>query len=231
MNNNKKMKVVLFTIVAGFTIAACNQSSVLEVSREAEELSTDTVVEIDSIVKPTKGHRNPVVIYDLDSSTTMQLSRGVSVSKLKPVSNAWRGAEGGLVVSRGELIDTIFDGAFGIPPEYYEVIHQGKHYLITRIQMGSVGGADNRASLNVWSLQEDLFLKNLFSKSMIDHSEHTYLESDDKYWVLSKQIDIKIEDSKVLLTVDSIVELLHYKSMKPFDTISKGKRVESYPLE
>jgi hypothetical protein len=72
------------------------------------------------------------------------------------IDSLWggRGDQGGLIVSNGEQIDTIYDCTYGRTPDYKILNSDSKKYLFTSCLIN--GGGTNWQTFYLWSLSDTL---------------------------------------------------------------------------
>ena len=97
-------------------------------------------------------------IYTLFLFTLFACNNEVSITAIE-VSPSWRGTPGKLVVKKGDLVDTIYDGHFGNTPEYKLWKYLGEEYLYTSCE--TFNGGDNYQTFGLWLLDDDAFLDTI----------------------------------------------------------------------
>jgi hypothetical protein len=165
-------------------------------------------------------------IYTLLLFTLFACNNEVSITAIE-VSPSWRGTPGKLVVKKWDLVDTIYDGQFGYPPNYKLLNHLDKEYLFTSCEMNN--GGDNYQTFVLWSLDDDAFLDTLFYKELNTSKE---IQIKDKAagnynWIRRKGY-LKLVKNTIVFEMDSIVTLVENDETK--DTISLGRSIKHIKL-
>ncbi|MFT5951672.1 MAG: hypothetical protein ACI9AU_000384 [Bacteroidia bacterium] len=90
------------------------------------------------------------------------------------IESSWggRGDQGGLVVSNGDQIDTIYDCTYGRTPDYKILKYGSREYLFTSCLIN--GGGTNWQTFYLWSLNDTSFMKQLFFKQLYTGKEGPY---------------------------------------------------------
>ena len=143
-------------------------------------------------------------------------NKGISITPIQ-VSPSWRGTPGKLVVKKGDLVDTIYDGHFGNTPEYKLLKHLGKEYLYTSCE--TFNGGENYQSFGLWSLEDSTFLDTLFFKEL-NTSKVINIKDKTHNWIRRKG-NLKLDKSTIVFEMDSLVTLVTNDEI--MDTISSGK--------
>ena len=154
-------------------------------------------------------------------------NNGISITPIQ-VSPSWRGTPGKLVVKKGDLVDTIYDGHFGHPPNYKLLKHLDKEYLFTSCEMNN--GGDNYQTFVLWSLEDATFLDTLFFKELNISKE---IQINDKTagnfnWITRKG-NLKLVKNTIVFEMDSLVALFTNDVIT--DTISSGKSIKRIKLK
>ena len=164
-----------------------------------------------------------------------------------------RPTQGGLIVSKGELKDTIYDCTYSRVPDYKILYDGSKEYLFTSCLMN--GGGQNRQSFYLWSLNEKNFMKQLFFKELYTGKEGVYNSktgdlinannvnihpltdeiqnwigdsfNEEIYWLMIKDYNFSMENNKAILVLDSIYMLLKMSDeLPPLEILSGTKQYE-----
>lgn len=167
------------------------------------------------------------VIYTLFLFTLLSCNNEVSITAIE-VSPSWRGTPGKLVVKKGDLVDTIYDGHFGNTPEYKLLKHLGKEYLFTSCE--KFNGGDNYQSFVLWSLEDATFLDTLFFKELNTSKE---IQINDKaagnYNWIRRKGKLKLDKRTIVFEMDSIVTIVENDEI--IDTISSGRSFKRIKLK
>jgi hypothetical protein len=156
------------------------------------------------------------IIYIFLLITLLSCNKGVSITPIQ-VSPSWRGTPGKLVVKKGDLVDTIYDGHFGNTPEYKLLKHLDKEYLYTSCE--TFNGGENYQSFGLWSLEDSTFLDTLFFKEL-NTSKVIDIKDKTHNWIRRKG-NLKLDKSTIVFEMDSIITLV--ENDVTIDTISSGK--------
>jgi hypothetical protein len=105
------------------------------------------------------------------------------------IDSLWggRGDQGGLIVSNGEQIDTIYDCTYGRTPDYKILNSDSKKYLFTSCLIN--GGGTNWQTFYLWSLSDSSFMEQLFFKQLYTGKEGPY-NSETGDLVYSNNVNI-----------------------------------------
>ena len=168
-----------------------------------------------------------------------------------------RGTQGGLIVSKGKLTDTIYDCTYGNFPDYKILKYDSNEYLFTTCLMNGAGF--NRQSFYLWSLNNKNFMKQLFFKELYTGKEGVYdtktgvligtdnininpttpkiknwiVDSlnEEVHWLMEKDYEFSIMKNKAIIIVDSTYSLLQMSDeITPLE-ILKGKKKIEYGLK
>ena len=150
-------------------------------------------------------------------------NKGISITPIQ-VSPSWRGTPGKLVVKKGNLVDTIYDGHFGNTPEYKLLKHLDKEYLFTSCE--TFNGGENYQSFGLWSLEDSTFLDTLFFKEL-NTSKVINIKDKTHNWIRRKG-NLKLDKSTIVFEMDSLVTLVTNDVIT--DTISSGKVITQNKL-
>jgi hypothetical protein len=148
----------------------------------------------------------------------------VSITPIK-VSPSWRGTPGKLIVKKGDLVDTIYDGHFGNTPEYELLKQLDKEYLLTSCEMNN--GGDNYQTFVLWSLEDTNFLDTLYFKEL-NTSKEIQINDKTYNWIRRKG-NLKLNKSTIVFEMDSLVTLVTNDEIT--DTISFGKTITRIKLK
>ncbi len=166
------------------------------------------------------------IIYIFVLVTLLSCNKEVYVTPIE-VSSSWRGTPGKLVVKKGNLADTIYDGHFGNTPEYKLLKHLDKEYLFTSCEMNN--GGDNYQTFGLWSLEDATFLDTLFFKELNISKE---IQINDKtagnYSWIKRKGNLKLVKNSIVFEMDSIVTLVENDEI--MDTISFGRSIKHIRL-
>ena len=165
--------------------------------------------------------KNAIYIFFL--FTLFACNNEVSITAIE-VSPSWRGTPGKLVVKKGDLVDTIYDGHFGNTPEYKLWKYLGKEYLYTSCE--TFNGGDNYQTFGLWSLDDDAFLDTLFYKEL-NTSKEIQIKHKTYNWIRRKG-KLKLVKNTIVFEMDSIITLVENDEI--MDTISLGKNIKYIKL-
>lgn len=150
----------------------------------------------------------------------------VSITPIK-ISPSWRGTPGKLVVKKGDLVDTIYDGHFGNIPEYKLLKHLDKEYLYTSCE--TFNGGDNYQTFGLWSLEDSTFLDTLFFKELNISKEINIKDKAGNYKWIRRKGYLKLVKNTIVFEMDSIITLV--ENDVTIDTISFGKSIKHIKLK
>ena len=165
-------------------------------------------------------------IYTLFLFTLFACNNEVSITAIE-VSPSWRGTPGKLVVKKGDLVDTIYDGHFGNTPEYKLWKYLGEEYLYTSCE--TFNGGDNSQTFGLWSLDDDAFLDTLFYKELNTSKEIQINDKASNYNWIRRRGNLKLVKNTIVFEMDSIVTLVENDEI--IDTISFGKSFKRIKLK
>jgi hypothetical protein len=124
------------------------------------------------------------IIYIFFLITLLACNTEVTINPIE-VSPSWRGTPGKLVIKKGDLVDTIYDGHFGNTPEYKLLKHLDREYLFTSCEKNN--GGDNYQTFALWSLEDSTFLDTLFFKELNISKEIQINDKASNYnWIRRK---------------------------------------------
>ena len=155
------------------------------------------------------------IIYIFLLITTISCNKEVSITPIQ-VSPSWRGTPGKLVVKKGDLVDTIYDGHFGNTPDYKLLKHLDKEYLFTCCE--TFNGGDNYQTFGLWSLEDSTFLDTIFFKEL-NTSKEIRIKDQSFKWIRRKG-NLKLDKNTIVFEMDSLVALVTNDEI--MDTISSG---------
>jgi hypothetical protein len=155
--------------------------------------------------------------------TSISCNKGVSITPIQ-VSPSWRGTPGKLVVKKGDLVDTIYDGHFGNTPEYKLLKHLDKEYLYTSCE--TFNGGDNYQSFGLWSLEDSTFLDTIYFNELNTNKEIRIKDQTFKW--ISRKGKLKLDKNTIVFEMDSLVALFTNDVIT--DTISSGKTIKRIEL-
>ena len=139
-----------------------------------------------------------------------------------------RGTQGALIVTKGDLVDTIYDCHYGVIPEYEILNYNGNQFLYSNCEMN--GGGDNVKTFFIWSLESKNFMDTLFYKqiytSEVSSTHANYF--DYGIWT-QREANFKFQGKNIVFTIDSLITKTDYDTNENIDTISKG--FKSYLFE
>lgn len=150
----------------------------------------------------------------------------VSITPIK-ISPSWRGTPGKLVVKKGDLVDTIYDGHFGNTPEYKLLKHLDKEYLYTSCE--TFNGGDNYQTFGLWSLEDSTFLDTLFFKELNISKEINIKDKAGNYKWIRRKGYLKLVKNTIVFEMDSIITLV--ENDVTIDTISFGRSIKHIKLK
>ncbi len=163
------------------------------------------------------------IIYIFFLLALFSCNNEVSITPIE-VSPSWRGTPGKLVVKKGDLVDTIYDGHFGNTPEYKLLKYLEKEYLFTSCE--TFNGGDNYQTFGLWSLEDTTFLDTLFFKEL-NTSKEINIKDKTYKWIRRKG-NLKLDKSTIVFEMDSIVTLVENDEI--MDTISLGRSIKLIKL-
>ena len=164
-------------------------------------------------------------IYTLFLFTLFACNNEVSITAIE-VSPSWRGTPGKLVVKKGDLVDTIYDGHFGNTPEYKLWKYLGKEYLYTSCE--TFNGGDNYQTFGLWSLEDVTFLDTLYFKELNISKEIQIYDKAGNYNWIKRKGNLKLVKNTIVFEMDSIVTLVENDEI--IDTISFGRNIKYIKL-
>lgn len=136
--------------------------------------------------------------------------------------------QGGLIVRKGDLSDTIFDCRFRISPDYEILKNDSIEYLFTSCQIS--GGGDNLKTFFLWSLEEETFLDTLFYQVVYENQVYSDTSNDYRICV-DREVRFKIIGNEVELKIDTLACRVHWDTAETVDTISAGSKVNRYEFK
>ena len=167
--------------------------------------------------------KNTIYIFFL--ITLFACNNEVSITAIE-VSPSWRGTPGKLVVKKGDLVDTIYDGHFGNTPEYKLLKHLSKEYLFTSCE--KFNGGDNYQTFVLWSLEDATFLDTIYFNELNTSKEiRIYDIACNHNWIRRKG-KLKLVKNTIVFEMDSIVTLVENDEI--MDTISFGRNIKYIKL-
>ena len=161
-------------------------------------------------------------IYTLFLFTLFACNNEVSITAIE-VSPSWRGTPGKLVVKKGDLVDTIYDGHFGNTTEYKLWKYLDKEYLYTSCE--TFNGGDNYQTFGLWSLEDVTFLDTLYFKKLNTSKEIQIRgKTAGNYNWIRRKGKLKLDKRTIVFEMDSIVTLVENDEI--MDTISFGRNIK-----
>lgn len=121
------------------------------------------------------GCSNSHNVETVTSENEVTITAGTKRITITPIiDSSWggRGDQGGLVVSNGDQVDTIYDCTYGRTPDYNILKYGPKEYLFTSCLIN--GGGTNWQTFYLWSLNDTSFMKQLFFKQLYTGKEGPY---------------------------------------------------------
>ena len=161
------------------------------------------------------------IIFILFLITLFSCNKGVSITPIQ-VSPSWRGTPGKLVVKKGDLVDTIYDGHFGNTPEYKLLKHLGKEYLYTSCE--TFNGGENYQSFGLWSLEDSTFLDTIYFNELNTSKEIRINDIACNYNWIGRKGNLKLVKNTIIFEMDSIITLV--ENDVTIDTISIGRSIK-----
>ena len=155
--------------------------------------------------------------------TLYSCNKGISITPIQ-VSPSWRGTPGKLVVKKGDLVDTIYDGHFGNTPEYKLLKHLDKEYLYTSCE--TFNGGENYQTFGLWSLEDSTFLDTIYFNELNTNKEIRIKDQTFKW--ISRKGKLKLDKNTIVFEMDSIITLV--ENDVTIDTISSGKTIKRNEL-
>ena len=166
------------------------------------------------------------LFYILLFSTLYSCNKEVSITPIE-VSPSWRGTPGKLVVKKGDLVDTIYDGHFGNTTEYKLWKYLDKEYLYTSCE--TFNGGDNYQTFGLWSLEDVTFLDTLYFKKLNTSKEIQIRgKTAGNYNWIRRKGKLKLNKRTIVFEMDSIVTLVENDEI--MDTISLGRSIKHIKL-
>ena len=162
-----------------------------------------------------------IIIYIFLLITTFSCNKGISITPIQ-VSPSWRGTPGKLVVKKGDLVDTIYDGHFGNTPEYKLLKHLGKEYLYTSCE--TFNGGENYQSFGLWSLEDSTFLDTIYFNELNTSKEIRINDIACNYNWIGRKGNLKLVKNTIIFEMDSIITLV--ENDVTIDTISIGRSIK-----
>ena len=163
-----------------------------------------------------------IAIYIFFLFTLFACNNEVSITAIE-VSPSWRGTPGKLVVKKGDLVDTIYDGHFGNTTEYKLWKYLGKEYLYTSCE--TFNGGDNYQTFGLWSLEDVTFLDTLYFKELNTSKEIQIRgKTAGNYNWIRRKGKLKLDKRTIVFEMDSIVTLVENDEI--MDTISFGRNIK-----
>ena len=153
--------------------------------------------------------------------TIYSCNKGVSITPIQ-VSPSWRGTPGKLVVKKGDLVDTIYDGHFGNTPEYKLLKHLDKEYLYTNCE--TFNGGENYQSFGLWSLEDSTFLDTIYFNELNTSKEIRINDIACNYNWIGRKGNLKLVKNTIIFEMDSIITLV--ENDITIDTISIGRSIK-----
>jgi hypothetical protein len=148
-------------------------------------------------------------------------NKGVSITPIQ-VSPSWRGTPGKLVVKKGDLVDTIYDGHFGNTPDYKLLKHLDKEYLYTSCETFNGGG--NYQTFGLWSLEDSTFLDTIYFNELNTSKEIRINDIACNYNWIRRKGNLKLAKNTIIFEMDSLVTLV--ENDVTIDTISIGRSIK-----
>ena len=111
-------------------------------------------------------------LYIIESLSLSSGTKRITITPIIDSSWGGRGDQGGLVVSNGDQIDTIYDCTYGRTPDYKILKYGSREYLFTSCLIN--GGGTNWQTFYLWSLNDTSFMKQLFFKQLYTGKEGPY---------------------------------------------------------
>ena len=133
-------------------------------------------------------------LYIIENLSYSSGGKRITVTPLIDSSWGGRGDQGGLIVSNGEQIDTIYDCTYGRTPDYKILNFDSKEYLFTSCLIN--GGGTNLQTFYLWSLNDSSFMKQLFFKQLYTSKEGPY-NSETGDLTYSNKINIHPLNDKI----------------------------------
>jgi hypothetical protein len=158
--------------------------------------------------------------------TLYSCNKGISIIPIQ-VSPSWRGTPGKLVVKKGNLVDTIYDGQFGHTPNYKLLKHLDKEYLFTSCEMNN--GGDNYKTFVLWSLEDATFLDTLYFKELNISKEIQIKDKAGNFKWVRRKGNLRLVKNTIVFETDSFVTIVENDETK--DTILFGKSIKRIKLK
>lgn len=192
-----------------------NSDVILETKTESKlEEDNDFVDEfINYIVE-----NDTLVIYKSDT---------ITIQSLKRTSNSWKGANGGIKVSLKEKTDTLFDGSYGLVPEYKIIPSDYGLRLFTRATHN--GGGNNYETWCLVDLNYDSFMDTIYSERINVGTER----SGDSSYLLhcSKELSFSYDNKQFIIQLDSVCNKFDESKDYKAYTLSEGVRIKKVKLK
>lgn len=165
--------------------------------------------------------------YEIVSDTSVFYSSDtIRIQSLKRVTNSWKGANGGLKISLKEKVDTLFDGSYGLVPDYEIIPSDYGLRLFTRATHN--GGGNNDESWCIVNLGYNTFLDTIYIESINTGTEK---RGDSSYWYnCFKELSFASDMKTFKIQVDSVCTKVDESKGYKTDTLSKGIRTKKIKL-
>lgn len=185
------------------------------------ETKTESKLEHNDFVKETIKYiveKDTLVIYKSDT---------ITIQSLKRISNTWKGANGGIKVSLKEKTDTLFDGSYGLVPDYKIIPSDYGLRLFTRAKHN--GGGNNDETWCIVDLNYDSFMDSIYSERINVSTER---RGDSSYWFhCSKELSFSNDNKQFIIQLDSVcTKVDESKDYKTY-TLSEGIRSKKVKLK
>ena len=133
-------------------------------------------------------------LYIIENLSYSSGEKRITITPVIDSSWGGRGDQGGLIVSNGEQIDTIYDCTYGRTPDYKFLNFDSKEYLFTSCLIN--GGGTNLQTFYLWSLNDSSFMKQLFFKQLNTGKEGPY-NSETGDLIYSNNVNIHPLNDKI----------------------------------
>ena len=133
-------------------------------------------------------------LYIIENLSYSSGEKRITITPVIDSSWGGRGDQGGLIVSNGEQIDTIYDCTYGRTPNYKILNFDSKEYLFTSCLIN--GGGTNLQTFYLWSLNDSSFMKQLFFKQLNTGKEGPY-NSETGDLIYSNNVNIHPLNDKI----------------------------------
>lgn len=169
-----------------------------------------------------------IIEYELEKdSFIFYKTDTIRIESLRRGSNTWKGAFGGIKVTLKDKSDTIFDGSYGLVPNYELVPSIYGLRLLTRATQN--GGGNNYESLSILDLNYESFLDTIYNETI---NVGTEKRVDSSYWLFcSKKLIFSYTSKEATIQLDSTYYKMDESQEYSLETLSQGRRKKQIDLK